>query len=63
MPNSSTTLVNFNAGEWTPRLAARSDLAKAKAACRTLRNMTIREHGPAIRRPGTQFVAQAKVAT
>lgn len=58
---SGKVLMSFNQGELSPKLDARIDLEKAAAACRILRNMTVRAQGAAQRRRGFQFVAQTKV--
>ncbi|MGD9742284.1 MAG: hypothetical protein AB7J30_13035, partial [Hyphomicrobium sp.] len=60
MPRSAPLLTSFNAGEWSPLLHGRPDLAKYASACRRLENMIATSQGPAVRRPGTRFVAEAK---
>jgi hypothetical protein len=50
----------FSAGEWAPRTAARSDLAKFKNAAQTLQNVTCFKQGGVTRRPGTRYVATVK---
>ena len=62
MPRSLDTLVSFSAGEWSPKLDARVDQAKYKAAMRQCLNMISYKTGGLTRRPGTQFIAQAKLA-
>lgn len=57
---SKDSLVSFNAGELSPYLDARVDLAKFKAGCRQLQNAIIEIYGAARRRPGLQFIAEAK---
>lgn len=47
---------SFAAGELSPSLWARVDLAKYRIGARTLRNMIVHPHGGASNRPGTQFV-------
>jgi hypothetical protein len=49
-------IASFNAGELTPLVDARSDVAKYKAGCRTLENMIPLSYGPAERRPGTKYI-------
>ena len=49
-------IVSFNAGELTPKVDARSDIAKYKSGCRILENMIALIYGPAERRPGTKFI-------
>lgn len=61
MPRSSDTLVSFSSGEWSETLSSRIDQAKYKSACKQLRNMVALKTGPATRRPGTEFIAGAKL--
>ncbi len=58
----SVPLINtqFNAGELSPALYGRVDLAKYKAGCFTLRNMFCAVGGGASSRPGTKFCGQSK---
>ena len=60
MARVAAQLSNFTAGELSPRLDGRNDLAKYSAGCATVENMVIYPHGAAARRPGTQFVASVK---
>lgn len=60
MPRVATLLSSFNAGEWSPLLHGRSDLAEYRNACRSLVNMIGLPQGAATRRPGTRFVAETK---
>jgi len=60
MPRATPMLTNFTAGEISPRLAGRIDLAKYYNGCKTLENMIIHPHGGASRRPGTYYVAEVK---
>lgn len=53
-------LTNFTAGEFSPRLNGRTDIAKYYNAARTLENMIVHPHGGASRRLGTVFVAETK---
>lgn len=53
-------LISFNAGELTPQVDARSDVAKYSSGCRTLQNMIPRIYGCATRRPGTRYIYEAK---
>ena len=53
---------SFNAGELSPFLYGRVDIAKYASGCRTLENFVCLPHGPAARRPGLQFIAPVKVA-
>ncbi|GAT35618.1 hypothetical protein TSACC_3689 [Terrimicrobium sacchariphilum] len=54
---------SFNAGEISPYLDARSDFEKYAAGCRTLENFIIMPYGGVYRRPGTEFIAPAKLST
>lgn len=56
---SRTSLLSFNAGEWTPKLEGRVDLPKYKASCRTLENAFAEVYGIVTRRPGMRYVANA----
>lgn len=60
MTRSFVPIVSFTAGEWSPRLAGRIDIAKYQNACKTLKNMIIWPHGGATRRPGFEYIGQAK---
>jgi len=54
---------NFTAGELSPRLYGRRDLARYDNGAGTLLNAIIQPHGGVARRPGTRFVAKTKDAT
>lgn len=56
----SPIIASFNAGEWSPLMAGRTDLKTYNAACRRMRNIIPAVQGPARRRPGTHFVAEVK---
>ena len=60
MARVAAQLSNFTAGELSPRLDGRNDLAKYSAGCQTVENMVIYHHGAADRRQGTQYVAEVK---
>ena len=60
MARVAAQISNFTAGELSPRLDGRNDLAKYSAGCATVENMVIYPHGAAARRPGTQYVAEVK---
>ena len=60
MARVAAQLSNFTAGELSPRLDGRNDLAKYSAGCATVENMVIYPHGAAARRPGTQYVSSVK---
>lgn len=49
---------SFAAGELSPFLYGRVDLAKFKVGARTLRNFFVHAHGGASNRPGTRFVGE-----
>lgn len=51
---------NFTAGELSPRLKGRIDLAKYYNGADTLLNMVVMPQGGATRRPGTMYVANQK---
>lgn len=57
---SRTSIVSFNAGELSPYLDARVDQEKYRSGCRTLQNAILEVYGAARRRPGLQFIAEAK---
>jgi len=57
-----TMIHAFNAGEFTGQLDGRTDLEKYYRACKTLENMIILPYGGVTKRPGTYYVASAKVA-
>jgi hypothetical protein len=52
----NTPIINFNSGELSPLIDARSDIDKYSAGCRILENMIPRVYGVAERRPGTQYI-------
>lgn len=51
---------NFTAGEVSPLVGGRVDVARYQNGCATLRNMIVLPQGGATRRPGTRLVAQPK---
>ena len=51
---------NFTAGELSPRLGGRTDLAKYYNGCNVMENFLVHPHGGASRRPGTRYVADCK---
>ncbi len=59
MPKANPLQAALNAGEFSPRMAARVDFGKYPAGCEVLRNMILLPQGGAARRPGTRFVAAA----
>lgn len=56
-------LTSFNNGVVTPHIDARSDVDKYASSCRILENMLPWVYGDVERRPGTEFIAEAKVNT
>jgi len=54
--------VSFNAGELSPYWAGRVDMSKYGNGCYRMSNFIPIPQGPARRRPGTRFVAEAKVS-
>ncbi len=56
MPRASPGITSFNAGELSPLLAGRSDLAKYPAGCETLEHFIPSVQGPARFKPGTRYV-------
>ncbi len=58
MSDSMLLLSNFTAGELSPALYGRADLAKYFNGCRTLENMMVMPHGGAFKRPGTSYIAE-----
>src|SRR3972149_6382460 len=63
MPNATPLINNFNAGEISPRIDARSDVAKYFSGCRTLQNMLPHVEGGAFRVPGTYYVGGVKTSS
>lgn len=55
-------LNSFNAGELTPLLSAREDLAKYQSGCSLIENLFPLPQGGAQKRPGTKYVATVKDA-
>lgn len=56
-------LRSFAGGEITPELAGRLDLTKYQTGLSLARNFITLPHGPATRRPGFEFVREAKVSS
>ena len=63
MPRSTWTQNNFNSGEWTPLTYGRSDVPNYKNALAECKNYVPTAQGSLTRRPGTEFIAQAKVVS
>lgn len=60
MPRSNPITESLNAGEFTPRLAARTNFSKYPAGLETVENMIPLAEGGLMRRAGTRFVAELK---
>ena len=60
---ASPIIVNFTAGEISPRLMGRVDLSKYYNGCKTLENYIVFPHGGVTFRPGTYYVADVKTHT
>ena len=60
MPSASPIQSNFNAGQLTELLSARTDLAKRGNGVKVMQNMLPLIQGPATRRSGTSHVASVK---
>lgn len=60
MPRSNPLQPSFNAGELSPRLAARTDFAKYPAGVETAVNVVPLPEGGLMRRPATRYVADEK---
>jgi hypothetical protein len=63
MPRLHDLQPSFNAGELSPRLAARTDFDKYKSGVETLENMIPLAEGGALRRAGTRYVAATKTSS
>jgi len=57
------SITSFNAGQVSPLMEARSDFQKYNASSRILENMFVTVQGPALKRPGTKYIATAKTGT
>lgn len=60
MPRVTLMQTNFTAGEVSPRLLGRVDIARYANGAKLIENAYPVVHGGVIRRPGTRFVAAAK---
>lgn len=60
MPRVHPLEPSFNAGELSPRLAARMDFVKYRAGLETCENLIPLPEGGLMRRPGTRFIAEEK---
>jgi len=57
---ANVPIISLNTGEVTPQIDARADIEKYSSACRTLENMIPRIYGGVERRPGTEYIYEAK---
>ncbi|MBU9563780.1 hypothetical protein KTE54_24175 [Burkholderia multivorans] len=60
MPKAAAQQVSFDAGELSPLLGARVDLAKYPNGCKVMENFIATVQGPAVRRGGKRYVAGVK---
>ncbi len=60
MAKAAPIQTNFTAGELSPRLEGRVDIAKYFNGVRTMKNMLIHPHGGAARRGGTRHISNTK---
>lgn len=60
MPRLHDFAPSFNAGELSPRLAARTDFTKYRAGLETCENLIPLAEGGLMRRPGTRFVSEVE---
>ncbi|MFO1188510.1 MAG: hypothetical protein U1E97_02695 [Alphaproteobacteria bacterium] len=60
MPRATPLQASTNAGEFGPRMVARTDFVRYPFGCAALENMIPLPQGGAARRPGTRFVAALK---
>lgn len=60
MPNLLVTALN--AGELSPYMDARTDVAKYQSGCRKLENMVVLPYGGVYRRAGTEYLGEAKLS-
>lgn len=60
MPKIHDYQPSFNAGEYSPRLVARTDFSKYKSGVATMENLLPLAEGGAMRRAGTRWMAEIK---
>lgn len=60
---TKTLIRSFAGGVQSPELFGRIDLTKNQTGLKTAINMLIRPHGPAVNRPGLEYVLDAKYGT
>lgn len=54
-------LNSFNAGELSPFLGGRTDVAKYSQGCSRLENFLVQPYGNVTKRPGTRYIADVKI--
>lgn len=54
----TVTQNNFNGGELSPLMGARTDQVRYTNGCKKLNNMVVLPHGPVARRPGFQYLGE-----
>lgn len=60
MARANVIIPAFNAGEFSPRMAARVDLAQYRFAGETFENLLLLQQGGFMRRPGTKYINAVK---
>lgn len=60
MPRASPLITAFNAGEFSPEMAGRVDIAKYPNSCKRVENFLPMVQGPVKRRGGFRYVAEVK---
>ncbi len=60
MAKVNPLLASFNSGEFSPKMAARVDIAQYPSACETAENLVALPQGGFARRPGTRYIGNAK---
>lgn len=63
MPKVNAFQTNFSAGELSPRLYGRVDVAKWSNACYTMNNFVAQRFGGARKRGGSQYIASVKTSS
>ena len=59
MARSTPIQSSFNGGQISNKLTGRVDIDKYRSSCKELKNFLVTPEGPAVRRPGTKYVANA----
>ncbi len=60
MPKVTSSITNYTAGEFSPKLLGRFDINRYQNGAKTLENSLILNAGGATHRPGTKFVGEVK---